>query len=289
MDERGAVRFNPYHAKAGSSAGGQFSSSSGGSGGAKAAKPAGHVTKAPGAPGHGSQDAAHTPRERLLAQAHADEKRARELEKELHALQQQHHAAVKAAKHHAAQAAAAKKAGHPVHHQHHHAAHHRHRKHAATLQQRISHLKTEIHHLREHAADLEKQAHASRAGGAVTNPGGTERLHEYWVHGEGAAKIRWGTPGDFDRCVEHLGKFIKDPKGYCNLAHHAALGFYPATHAVMEHKAGRSGMSDTSASDYDADGLDSSWDGDHADLPDLTGLRVHHLEAAEQQMGQDGG
>src|SRR5258708_16885209 len=80
---------------------------------------------------------------------------------------------------------------------------------------------------------------------AETSPGdarATERLHEYWVHGEGAAKIRWGDPGDFDRCVRHLGKFIKDPQGYCNLAHHAALGIYPATHAAMEH--GRAAMAD---------------------------------------------
>jgi HK97 family phage prohead protease len=77
----------------------------------------------------------------------------------------------------------------------------------------------------------------------VTNPGGTERLHQYWVHGEGAAKIRWGEPNDFARCVEHLGKYIRDPKGYCNLAHKAALGFYPATHAAMEH--GRAAVADT--------------------------------------------
>lgn len=64
--------------------------------------------------------------------------------------------------------------------------------------------------------------------------GNAEQLHEYWVHGEGAAKIRWGEPGDFQRCVDHLGKYIADPKGYCNLAHHAALGMYPATHAKME-------------------------------------------------------
>src|SRR5215469_14306667 len=89
----------------------------------------------------------------------------------------------------------------------------------------------------------ERLSDGERAGGAVTNPRGTERLHEYWVHGEGAAKIRWGEPGDFDRCVLHLGKFIKDPKGYCNLAHHAALGIYPATHAAMEH-AGRAAMAD---------------------------------------------
>src|SRR5258708_4447270 len=82
-------------------------------------------------------------------------------------------------------------------------------------------------------------------GLAETSPGdagATERLHEYWVHGEGAAKIRWGDPGDFDRCVRHLGKFISDPQGYCNLAHHAALGIYPATHAAMEH--GRAAMAD---------------------------------------------
>ena len=73
--------------------------------------------------------------------------------------------------------------------------------------------------------------------------GGTERLHQYWVHGEGAAKIGWGSPGDFGRCVAELGKYIGDPQGYCNLAHHAALGIYPATHAKEEH-AGRAAMAD---------------------------------------------
>jgi HK97 family phage prohead protease len=118
---------------------------------------------------------------------------------------------------------------------------------------------------------------AVRIGGQVTNPGGTERLHEYWVHGEGAAKIRWGSPGDWQRCVDHLGKYIRDPKGYCNLAHKAATGMYPAQHAAMEHKAGRSQVSEPA---YDGDGLDASWDGDHSDLPDLTGLDVSHFEAA---------
>jgi hypothetical protein len=61
-----------------------------------------------------------------------------------------------------------------------------------------------------------------------------ERLRHYWAHGEGAAKIGWGTPGDFDRCVSHVGKYMRDPKGYCNLRHHEALGYYPATHAAME-------------------------------------------------------
>ena len=83
---------------------------------------------------------------------------------------------------------------------------------------------------------------AVRVGGQTAHPAATERLHEYWVHGPGAAKIRWGQPNDFERCVEHLGKFIKDPKGYCNLAHKAATGMYPAQHAAMEHKAGRADM-----------------------------------------------
>lgn len=83
---------------------------------------------------------------------------------------------------------------------------------------------------------------ARRVAGKVTNPEGTERLHEYWVHGEGAAKIRWGAPGDFDRCVLELGKYIRDPQGYCNLAHHAALGIYPATHAAEIKHAGRADM-----------------------------------------------
>jgi len=87
---------------------------------------------------------------------------------------------------------------------------------------------------------------SDRAAGEIANPSGTERLHEYWVHGEGAAKIRWGEPNDFDRCVMHLSKYIRDPKGYCNLAHHAALGIYPATHAAMEKKAtGRSSVTTT--------------------------------------------
>lgn len=53
------------------------------------------------------------------------------------------------------------------------------------------------------------------------------KLRNYWVHGEGALKIRWGTDGDFDRCVKHLGKYVADPKGLCNTYHQAALGAPP--------------------------------------------------------------
>lgn len=58
----------------------------------------------------------------------------------------------------------------------------------------------------------------------------TQRLKDYWEHGEGAAKIAWNTPGDWTRCVALLTPYLKDPekaKGYCNLRHKAATGFYP--------------------------------------------------------------
>ncbi len=61
----------------------------------------------------------------------------------------------------------------------------------------------------------------------------TERLRVYWTKGAGAAKIQWGQPGDFDRCVVELGKYVKDPKGLCANYHHEALGIWPATHAKM--------------------------------------------------------
>ncbi len=61
-----------------------------------------------------------------------------------------------------------------------------------------------------------------------------------------------GEGGDFDRCVMHLGKFIKDPQGYCAQAHHEALGIWPATHAAMEHKAGRADMAKQDVTDRPA-------------------------------------
>ena len=72
---------------------------------------------------------------------------------------------------------------------------------------------------------------------ADTHPGegDAETLRRYWTTGEGAAKIRWGTPGDFDRCVRQLEKYMPGrAEGYCNLLHHRALGIYPATHAKQE-------------------------------------------------------
>lgn len=54
-----------------------------------------------------------------------------------------------------------------------------------------------------------------------------DHLKDYWVAGPGAAKIRWGTPGDFDRCVTHLRKYVTDPEGLCNVLHRKATGSAP--------------------------------------------------------------
>ncbi len=59
---------------------------------------------------------------------------------------------------------------------------------------------------------------------------GTERLMTYWAKGEGALKIRWGQPGDFDRCVRELRKHVPadiDVKGLCSNLHVRALGVRP--------------------------------------------------------------
>jgi len=71
--------------------------------------------------------------------------------------------------------------------------------------------------------------------GEPSAKGSDHQLRQYWTHGEGAAKIGWGTPGDFDRCVMHLGKYVTDPKGLCAEYHHGATGEWPAEHAAREH------------------------------------------------------
>ena len=56
----------------------------------------------------------------------------------------------------------------------------------------------------------------------------TERLKRYWAEGAGAAKINWGVPGDFDRCVAEVAKYMgTKAKGYCANLHHRATGGWP--------------------------------------------------------------
>jgi phage head maturation protease len=80
----------------------------------------------------------------------------------------------------------------------------------------------------------------------VSDAEAAERLHRYWVHGPGAARIAWGAPGDFDRCVAEPGKYLGNPRGYCDLAHHAATGMWPAQHAeAIGKETGRSSVTVT--------------------------------------------
>jgi hypothetical protein len=60
-------------------------------------------------------------------------------------------------------------------------------------------------------------------------------LFRYWAHGEGADKIRWGSKGDFTRCVgflrEHVGEHAE---GTCANLHKDATGKWPAEKTAAE-------------------------------------------------------
>jgi DNA-binding ferritin-like protein len=65
------------------------------------------------------------------------------------------------------------------------------------------------------------------AGGADRNRGNAEKLRRYWTVGEGGAKIRWGTGGDWTRCVRQLSKYLGPrAKGYCALRHKEMTGLW---------------------------------------------------------------
>jgi len=77
----------------------------------------------------------------------------------------------------------------------------------------------------------------TKAGGADRNRGQAEKLRRYWTVGEGGQKIRWGTPGDWTRCValveKHLGPRAK---GYCALRHKEMDGYYPGDKRNLPEK-----------------------------------------------------
>lgn len=66
--------------------------------------------------------------------------------------------------------------------------------------------------------------------GWITHPRATARIRRYWVRGKGAAKIRWGVPGDFNRCRRQLAKYVQNPEwlaGLCANMHKEAIGVWP--------------------------------------------------------------
>ena len=77
-------------------------------------------------------------------------------------------------------------------------------------------------------------------GGLDRNRGGAEKLRRYWTRGKGAAKIRWGTPGDWTRCVRLLSKYMGPrAKGYCQLRHKEVTGVYTGSKYNVGKKKGR--------------------------------------------------
>lgn len=79
--------------------------------------------------------------------------------------------------------------------------------------------------------DVETFAPGTKDGpGWLTHPQDTQRLRTYWTRGKGAAKIRWGQPGDFNRCRKQLAKYVPNPHylaGTCANLHKVALGVWP--------------------------------------------------------------
>lgn len=54
-------------------------------------------------------------------------------------------------------------------------------------------------------------------------------LKDYWRHGKGAAKIRWGTDGSFRRCQKQFRKYMRPDQvdGACASAYRAVTGRWP--------------------------------------------------------------
>jgi hypothetical protein len=74
--------------------------------------------------------------------------------------------------------------------------------------------------------------------GWITNPRATSRIRRYWTSGKGAAKIRWGQPGDFNRCRMQLAKYVRNPEwlaGTCANMHKEALGLWPGMERGGRH------------------------------------------------------
>jgi hypothetical protein len=114
------------------------------------------------------------------------------------------------------------------------------------------------------------------AGGADRNRGGAERLRRYWLYGAGAGKIRWGTGGDWTRCVRYLSKYMGTrAKGYCALRHKEITGQWTGD-ARQRQIFGRRGGANVFSSD-----LLLSTD----QMISQAGLRAAAAEARERMFG----
>jgi 2'-5' RNA ligase len=112
---------------------------------------------------------------------------------------------------------------------------------------------------------------AYRIGGAgeyvdAESPGefaDQNNLETYWKVGEGARKVRWGTPGDFTRCDKHLRDKVGPERSarICAQWHYDMNGFWPGDKknmSVLDLEEGRPVTEGINAS------AAAEWSGDYA-------------------------
>ena len=93
--------------------------------------------------------------------------------------------------------------------------------------QRISALIQHRHELEAKETLLSIVAASNSVSAKARGQASAERLRQYWLHGKGAVKIKWGTTGDWRRCYRHLRKYLGvRAKGYCQNMHKRATGVY---------------------------------------------------------------
>lgn len=88
---------------------------------------------------------------------------------------------------------------------------------------------------RQHAEDYkfeeeyDEYEHSDTHVMGLLNLANHHNLEDYWKHGKGAVKIRWGTPGDWTRCYRHIKKYVNDEyaKRICAQWHKDTTGVYP--------------------------------------------------------------
>lgn len=61
---------------------------------------------------------------------------------------------------------------------------------------------------------------------AIFQAGNVSALRQYWVWGEGARRIRWGTDGDLTRCHRFLNRYMTSDAawGTCQNYHKLRFG-----------------------------------------------------------------
>ena len=104
-----------------------------------------------------------------------------------------------------------------------------------------------------------------------------ENLRTYWLSGRGSQKIRWGTSGDFDRCVQQVSKFMGvRAESYCAMQYKAATGDWagaltasivPSEEEFVEAVALRARYEDAKSRVVTAGGYDTSHHGSGFYIP----------------------